>query len=53
MTTSAASSRRHLFSRYSTDIAATSCFHSMIVVTRNVKDFASFGVKVFNPFSTR
>jgi toxin FitB len=32
-------------------IAATARVHGMVVVTRNVKDFASFGVKVFNPFS--
>ena len=32
-------------------IAATARIHDLIVVTRNVKDFASFGVKVFNPFS--
>jgi predicted nucleic acid-binding protein len=32
-------------------IAATARAHRLIVVTRNVKDFASFGVQVFNPFS--
>jgi hypothetical protein len=32
-------------------IAATARIHGLIVVTRNVKDFASFGVQVFNPFS--
>jgi predicted nucleic acid-binding protein len=32
-------------------IAATARVHGMVVVTRNVKDFASFGVKVFNPFT--
>jgi predicted nucleic acid-binding protein len=32
-------------------IAATARIHGMVVVTRNVKDFASFGVQVFNPFS--
>jgi hypothetical protein len=32
-------------------IAATARVHGMVVVTRNVKDFASFGVRVFNPFS--
>ena len=34
-------------------IAATARVHGMIVVTRNVRDFASFGVKVFNPFSSK
>jgi predicted nucleic acid-binding protein len=32
-------------------IAATARIHGMVVVTRNVKDFRSFGVQVFNPFS--
>lgn len=32
-------------------IAATARIHRLIVVTRNVKDFAKFGVRVFNPFS--
>lgn len=32
-------------------IAATARIHGMVIVTRNVKDFASFGVKVFNPFT--
>ena len=32
-------------------IAATARVHGMVVVTRNVKDFASFRVRVFNPFS--
>jgi predicted nucleic acid-binding protein len=32
-------------------ITATARVHGMVVVTRNVKDFASFGVKVFNPFT--
>ena len=32
-------------------IAATARIHGMIVVTRNVKDFAAFRVKVFNPFT--
>jgi predicted nucleic acid-binding protein len=32
-------------------IAATARTHRLIVATRNVKDFASFGVQVFNPFS--
>lgn len=34
-------------------IAATARIHGLIVVTRNVKDFASFGVRVFNPFSEK
>jgi toxin FitB len=34
-------------------IAATARIHEMVVVTRNVKDFASFGVQVFNPFSDK
>ncbi|MGA2205945.1 MAG: type II toxin-antitoxin system VapC family toxin [Terracidiphilus sp.] len=34
-------------------IAATARIHRLIVVTRNVKDFASFGVRVFNPFTGR
>jgi predicted nucleic acid-binding protein len=32
-------------------IAATARIHDLIVVTRNVKDFATFGVEVFNPFT--
>jgi len=32
-------------------IAATARAHSLIVATRNVKNFASFSVQVFNPFS--
>jgi hypothetical protein len=32
-------------------IAATARAHRLIVATRNVKDFAIFGVQVFNPFS--
>jgi toxin FitB len=32
-------------------IAATARIHDLIVVTRNVKDFATFGVQVFNPFT--
>jgi hypothetical protein len=32
-------------------IAATARIHSMVVVTRNVKDFETFGVQVFNPFA--
>jgi predicted nucleic acid-binding protein len=31
-------------------IAATAKCHGLTVVTRNVKDFAGFGVKTFNPF---
>lgn len=34
-------------------IAATARAHRLIVVTRNVKDFASFGVQVFDPFSEK
>jgi hypothetical protein len=34
-------------------IAATARIHRLIVVTRNVKDFATFDVKVFNPFSSK
>lgn len=33
-------------------IAATAKQHGLTVVTRNVSDFASFGVEVFNPFET-
>ncbi|MGA3332856.1 MAG: type II toxin-antitoxin system VapC family toxin [Terracidiphilus sp.] len=32
-------------------IAATARIHGMVIATRNVKDFAHFGVKVFNPFT--
>jgi hypothetical protein len=32
-------------------IAATARIHGMVIATRNVKDFASFGVQVFNPFT--
>lgn len=32
-------------------IAATARIHGMVIATRNAKDFASFGVKVFNPFT--
>lgn len=32
-------------------IAATAQAHEMVVVTRNVKDFASLGVEILNPFS--
>jgi hypothetical protein len=34
-------------------IAATARIHGMVVVTRNVKDFANFGVQVFDPFSSK
>jgi len=34
-------------------IAATARAHRLIVATRNLKDFASFGVQVFNPFSSK
>jgi toxin FitB len=34
-------------------IAATARVHGMVVATRNVKDFASFAVQVFNPFSDK
>jgi predicted nucleic acid-binding protein len=34
-------------------IAATARIHGMVVVTRNEKAFASFRVKVFNPFSEK
>jgi toxin FitB len=34
-------------------IAATSRIHDMVIVTRNVKDFANFGVRVFNPFTPK
>jgi predicted nucleic acid-binding protein len=34
-------------------IAATARVNGLVVVTRNVKDFAGFGVKVFNPFSSK
>jgi toxin FitB len=32
-------------------VAATARVHGMTVVTRNVRDFASFGVELLNPFS--
>ena len=32
-------------------IAATATVHKLTVVTRNVADFATFGVPVFNPFT--
>ncbi|HWG19031.1 MAG TPA: type II toxin-antitoxin system VapC family toxin [Terracidiphilus sp.] len=31
-------------------IAATARIHGLIVVTRNVKDFKKFGVRILNPF---
>ncbi|HVZ50472.1 MAG TPA: type II toxin-antitoxin system VapC family toxin [Pseudolabrys sp.] len=34
-------------------IAATAVQHGLTIVTRNVKDFAGFGVRVLNPFSAR
>lgn len=33
-------------------IAATAKVHQWVVVTRNVSDFKSFGVEVFNPFES-
>jgi predicted nucleic acid-binding protein len=33
-------------------IAATATVHGLVVVTRNVRDFAKFGVGTFNPFET-
>ena len=33
-------------------IAATAVVHNFTVVTRNVADFAQFGVRVLNPFKT-
>jgi predicted nucleic acid-binding protein len=33
-------------------IAATALVHHLIVVTRNVKDFSAFEVRVLNPFET-
>jgi len=32
-------------------IAATALIHDLIVVTRNVRDFAPFKVRLFNPFT--
>jgi predicted nucleic acid-binding protein len=32
-------------------IAATALVHGMVVVTRNVADFASTGVRIFNPWA--
>jgi predicted nucleic acid-binding protein len=34
-------------------IAATAVVHSLTVVTRNVRDFAPFGVRTLNPFAAR
>lgn len=34
-------------------IAATAKLHGFVLVTRNVKDFLEFGVKVLNPFTVR
>jgi predicted nucleic acid-binding protein len=34
-------------------IAATALVHGLQVVTRNVRDFEPFGVKVLNPYSIR
>jgi len=31
-------------------IASAARIHKLVVVTRNVKDFTTFGVQVFNPF---
>lgn len=33
-------------------IAATAITHHLVVVTRNVRDFASFGIETLNPFET-
>jgi len=33
-------------------IAATSIQHGLVVVTRNVRDFAPFGVETVDPFAT-
>ena len=33
-----------------TMIAATAKVNNLIVVTRNITDFRSFGVRLFNPF---
>ena len=33
-------------------IAATASVHKLTVVTRNVADFADFGVQILNPFKT-
>ncbi len=34
-------------------IAATAIVHNLVVVTRNVRDFAPLGVKPLNPFAPR
>jgi toxin FitB len=34
-------------------IAATARVHDLIVVTRNIRDFEQFDVRVLNPFETR
>ena len=34
-------------------IAATALRHRLTVVTRNIADFAEFGVELFNPFEAR
>jgi predicted nucleic acid-binding protein len=34
-------------------IAATATVRNLIVVTRNVRDFAPLGVRTFNPFATK
>lgn len=34
-------------------IAATAAVHGLIVATRNIRDYKRFGVKTFDPFSTR
>jgi hypothetical protein len=33
-------------------IAATASLHGLVVVTRNVRDFADFGVRTLNPSET-
>ena len=33
-------------------IAATALVHHLVVVTRSVKDFSTFGVRTLNPFET-
>lgn len=34
-------------------IAATAIHHHLVVVTRNVRDFAALNVEIFNPFEPR
>ena len=34
-------------------IAATAIVHKLLVVTRNVRDFEGFGVRVVDPFAGR